>query len=94
MTLHPVRFSGVLVGAPQSFDYLSRIQERIVRFILGHSRADETALRACIGKTGELAGDIGTSLSGTEAVQMGLIDELGGLAQALGFLHARIAEAE
>ena len=94
MTLHPVRFSGILVGAPQSFDYLSRIQERILRFILDHSRADEAALRACIAKTGELAGDIGTSLSGTEAVDMGLIDELGGLSQALDFLHAEIAANE
>lgn len=94
MTLHPVRFSGVLVGAPQSFDYLTRIQDRIVRFIVGHSRADETQLRACIGRTGELAGDIGTSLSGTEAVEMGLVDELGGIAQALDFLHAQIAKGE
>lgn len=92
MTIHPVRFSGVLVGAPQSFDYLSRIQERILGFITSHSRISDADLRACLSATGELACDIGTSLSGREAVSLGLIDTLGGLSDALAWLHARMQE--
>lgn len=92
MTIHPVRFSGVLVGAPQSFDYLSRIQERILGFITSHSRISDADLRACLSATGELACDIGTSLSGREAVSLGLIDTLGGLSDALAWLHARMRE--
>ena len=92
MTIHPVRFSGVLVGAPQSFDYLSRIQERILGFITSHSRISDADLRACLSATGELACDIGTSLSGREAVSLGLIDPLGGLSDALAWLHARMQE--
>ena len=92
ITIHPVRFSGVLVGAPQSFDYLSRIQERILGFITSHSRISDADLRACLSATGELACDIGTSLSGREAVSLGLIDTLGGLSDALAWLHARMRE--
>lgn len=90
MTIHPVRFSGVLVGVPQSFDYLSRIQERIIRFITANSHISDARLRQFLMATGELACDVGTSLEGPEAVECGLIDKLGGLSDALRCLHEEI----
>ncbi len=93
MTLHPVRFSGVLVGVPESFDYLARIQERIIRFITANSRISDELVRRYMTATGELACDIGTSLDGEQAVSCGLVDQLGGLSDALDWLHRRIADS-
>lgn len=90
MTIHPVRFSGVLIGVPQSFDYLARIQERIIRFITANSRIPDALLRQYMTATGDLACDIGTSLDGEMAVSCGLIDCLGGLSDALSWLHEKI----
>ena len=92
VTIHPVRLSGVVIGVPQTFDYFSRITARIVRFITDHSRISAAKFTEYMNRTGELTQDIGSVLDGEEAVASGLIDELGGLSDALGYLHRRIRE--
>jgi ATP-dependent protease ClpP protease subunit len=92
MTLHPVRMSGVVIGAPQTYSYLEKIQERIVSFITSNSRIDRAELTSLMLKTGELAADVGSVIYGEEAVRAGLIDEVGGLADALEYLYSAISE--
>ncbi len=92
MTLHPVRLTGVVIGVPQTYSYLARVQERIVRFITAHSRIPEETLTELMLRTGELAGDVGCVVDGAEAVRLGLIDALGTLSDALDYLHRRMAE--
>ena len=87
MTVHPVRTSGMILGVSQSFDYLERMQNRIIRFIAGHSRIGEEELRARMLRTDELANDIGSVLEGEEAVRIGLIDAVGGISDALDALR-------
>ena len=87
MTLHPVRLTGVVLGVPQTYDYLARVQGRIVRFITAHSHISEEKLTELMLRTGELAGDVGSVIDGPEAVSLGLIDRLGGLSDALEYLH-------
>ncbi len=86
MTLHPVRFNGLVVGASQSFDYLERMQDRISRFIISHSSVKEEVLRDLMYRTDELACDMGSVLDGERAVEVGLIDALGGLSHAIATL--------
>lgn len=88
MTLHPVRTNGLVVGAPQSFEYLRRMQERICGFIERSSNIKHEKLYELMMKTDELATDMGSVIDGKEAVEIGLIDELGGLSAALERLHA------
>lgn len=90
MTLHPVRLTGVVIGVPQTFNYFEKIQERIVSFITGNSRISRDKLISMMLRTGELAADVGSVIYGEEAVATGLIDQLGGLADALSYLHAEI----
>lgn len=90
VTIHPVRLTGVVIGVPQTYDYISRISDRIVRFITGHSRITPEKFTEYMTRTGELTQDIGSVLDGEEAVACGLIDELGGLSDALDYLHRRI----
>ena len=92
MTLHPVRLTGVVIGVPQTYTYLARVQSRIVRFITQHTRISEDKLTELMLRTGELAGDVGSVVEGEEAVALGLIDELGGLRDALRYLHERCGE--
>ena len=87
MTVHPVRTSGMILGVSQSFDYLERMQNRIIRFIASHSRIPEEELRARMLRTDELANDIGSVLEGEEAVRLGLIDAVGGIADAIDSLR-------
>ena len=94
VTIHPVRLSGVVIGVRQTFDYFARISERIVRFITDHSRISAERFRDYMNRTGELTQDIGCVLDGQEAVECGLIDQLGGLSDALAYLHRRIEEKE
>ena len=92
MTIHPVRFNGLVLGVPQSFTYFQRMQERIIDFVCRHSHMDaERFTRLCMN-TGELATDMGTVLDGAEAVEAGLIDRLGGLRDALDALYTMIEE--
>lgn len=90
MTLHPVRMSGTVIGAPQTFSYLEKIQERIVHFITSNSRIERAELMSLMLKTGELAGDVGSVIYGEDAVRLGLVDEVGGLSDALGYLYGEI----
>ena len=90
MTIHPVRLNGVIIGVPQTYNYFGKIQERIVRFITENSNISRDKLMEYMLKTGELAADVGTVIYGEEAVSSGLIDELGGLSDALAWLHAEI----
>lgn len=91
VTIHPVRLSGTVIGVPQTYNYFSRISERIVRFITGHSHITPERFTEYMNRTGELTQDIGSVLDGEEAVACGLIDELGSLSDALDYLHGRIS---
>ncbi|MBQ8414416.1 MAG: ATP-dependent Clp protease proteolytic subunit [Clostridia bacterium] len=88
MTIHPVRTSGVVLGVPQAFNYLEKMQDRIIRFIVGHSGVKEEYFRHLINRTDTLVNDIGSILNGYEAVECGLIDEIGGIKDALAYLKA------
>lgn len=90
MTIHPIRMTGMVLGVQQSFDYLERMQDRVIGFITRHSRISDREVRKFMMNTGELARDIGTVLAGEDAVKCGLIDEVGGLGEALAALHALI----
>lgn len=90
MTIHPVRLTGVVIGAPQTYHYFSRIQDRIVRFVTKNSKMEEKKFLELMLNTGELAADVGSVIDGEEAVSMGLIDQLGGLSDALAYLHEEI----
>lgn len=92
MTLHPVRLNGLVIGVPQTFHYFQRIQQRIQTFITTNSHIKEELLIQLMLKTGELASDVGSVIYGEEAVELGLIDEIGGLSQALEALHLMILE--
>ena len=94
MTLHPVRISGTVIGAPQTYRYFHDMQERILTFIADHSQADKEALYALMMKPDEIANDIGSILNGEEAVRLGLIDKVGGLDRALACLKSMIREYE
>ena len=94
MTVHPVRMTGLVVGVPQTFRYFERIQEQIADFVTTNSRIDRETFLGYMMRTGELATDVGTIVYGKEAVQLGLIDELGGLSDALSCLHRMIGEKE
>ncbi len=92
MTIHPVRFNGTVIGAPQTYHYFEKMQERIVRFVTEHSNISEKTFRSFLLETDELASDVGSVVTGDEAVESGLIDELGGLSAALDCLHHMIDE--
>ena len=86
MTIHPVRTNGLILGVPQAFDYLNKMQNRIVNFIVKHSKVKEEKFRQMMTRTDALVNDIGSILNGREAVECGLIDEIGGISQALRYL--------
>ena len=90
MMLHPVRISGTVLGAPQTYEYFRQIQKRITRFIVRNSSVKEEALSDLMMATGELASDVGTVIGAKQAVKIGLCDEVGTLHDALSCLHAMI----
>lgn len=90
MTVHPVRMTGLVVGAPQTFRYFHRIQQQIADFVTANSRISRERFEEYMMATGEMATDVGTILYGKEAVASGLIDKLGGLNDALTALHKMI----
>lgn len=92
MTVHPVRMTGLVVGAPQTFRYFQRIQEQIADFVTANSGISRERFEQYMMATGEMATDVGTILYGKEAVSSGLIDRLGGLNDALTELHGMIDE--
>lgn len=90
MTIHPIRLNGLVIGVPQTFEYLDKMQERVVRFVTSHSNIKEERFKELMFKTGELTRDIGTTVIGTDAVKDGLIDAVGGIGDALRELNRRI----
>ena len=90
MTIHPVRHSGLVLGVPQTMRYFEQMQERITGFVAQHSSISAQRFTQLMMDTGELVMDVGTVLDGERAVQEGLIDELGGLSDALEYLYAQI----
>ena len=83
MTMHPIRTSGTLITADATFEYMRKTQERVVNFIVSHSQASKTHIEKKMNATGNMSNDVGTILFGQDAVEMGLINEIGGLREAL-----------
>lgn len=92
MTIHPIRLTGLVIGVPQTFEYMDKMQERIINFIVKHSSVSEDKIKELMFKTGELTRDIGTNVIGIDAVHYGIIDEIGGLGKAMKELNRRIEE--
>ncbi|NMA14483.1 MAG: translocation-enhancing protein TepA, partial [Clostridia bacterium] len=92
MTIHPIRLTGLVIGVQQSFDYLEKMQDRVIKFIVDNSKINEETLRRLMMTSGELARDIGTVVVGKDAVEIGLIDEVGGVKEAIGTLNRLIEE--
>ena len=90
MTIHPVRINGTIIAVPQAFEYLAKIQERISDFITGHSHIQPERLAGLMRETGQLTADVGTVISGLEAQEIGLIDRVGTLSDALEELYGMI----
>lgn len=90
MTIHPVRITGVVVGAPQTYQYFQKIQESIVGFVTRHSQITKEKFLEYMMATGEMASDVGTVIYGGEAVESGIIDGLGDLGEAMDCLHKMI----
>ena len=94
MTIHPVRMSGLVLGIPQTLSYFEKMQDRIIGFVTENSNITEEKFRQLMMNTGELVMDVGTVLDGKMAVEAGLIDELGGISDAIECLYQMIEEEE
>lgn len=92
MTVHPVRINGLVVGVPQTFHYFNEMQKRIIKFICDHSKAKPDEVRELMMRPDEIATDVGSIIDGDEAVKYGIIDEVGGLSDALDALKKMIEE--
>ncbi len=92
MTLHPVRLNGLVIGVPQTFENLSKMQERIIEFIVRNSNTNAAAIRRLMTATDDMTTDIGTVIDGREAVEYGIIDRVGGLGEAVEELKRMIRE--
>lgn len=90
MVVHPVRMNGMFIGAPQTYDYFKLIQDRIVGFVSRHSSISKSRMEELMLNTGFLTKDLGTILVGSEAVNEGIIREVGGMKEALAKLHEMI----
>ncbi|MFW5982020.1 MAG: ClpP family protease [Halanaerobiaceae bacterium] len=90
MTIHPIRLTGMVIGVPQTYEYLDKMQDRVIRFVNGNSKISEERFRELMFRTGELVRDVGTVLIGSEAVEEGIINEVGGLNAALSQLRLLI----
>lgn len=90
MVIHPVRMNGMVIGVPQTFDYFKLIQDRITGFVCNHCRISQNRFEELMMETGVLTKDVGTILVGEETVKNGIIDEVGGICQAIGKLHDMI----
>ncbi|MDY5578291.1 MAG: ATP-dependent Clp protease proteolytic subunit [Lachnospiraceae bacterium] len=94
MVVHPVRMNGLFIGAPQTYDYFKLIQDRIVGFVSRHSSISKSRMEELMLNTGFLTKDLGTILVGSEAVNEGIINEVGGMKEALAKLHSLIAQSK
>jgi ATP-dependent protease ClpP protease subunit len=90
MTIHPVRLTGLVIGVPQTFEYLDKMQDRVINFVTRHSNITEETFKELMFAKGNLTRDIGTNVIGKEAVENGLIDEVGGIGQAIKKLNELI----
>lgn len=90
MTIHPIRLTGLVIGVPQTFEYLDKMQERVVNFVIKHSHITEDTFKDLMFAKGNLTRDIGTNVIGIDAVNTGLIDEVGGIGQAMNKLNELI----
>ena len=79
MTIHPIRLTGLVIGVPATFEYLDKMQDRVVNFVTKHSNITEETFKDLMFAKGNLTRDIGTNVIGADAVEYGLIDEIGGL---------------
>ncbi len=94
MTIHPVRVSGTVIGSPQTYYYFERMQNRIVKFVCEHSKISPEGFKALMLETEQIATDVGSVINGQEAVELGLIDRVGGLSDALSCLEELIKESK
>lgn len=94
MTIHPVRMSGTVIAAPQTYSYFQRLQDRIVAFVAGHSHISAGDFQDLMLKKDDMAADVGSVVYGEEAVRLGLIDEIGGLSDGLQWLYGEIDEGK
>lgn len=94
MTIHPVRMNGTVLGVPQTLSYFDKMQDRIINFVLENSRIKEEDFRSLMMNTEELVMDVGSVVEGSKAVELGLIDELGGLSDAMQCLYDMIENSE
>ena len=92
MTIHPVRMSGTVIAAPQTYNYFQRLQERIVAFVSGHSHISPERFQSLMLQKDDMAADVGSVVYGEEAVQLGIIDQVGGLSDGLACLYRQIGE--
>lgn len=92
MTIHPVRLTGLVIGVPQTFEYLDKMQERVIQFITNHSNVSNDKLKELMFEKGNLTRDIGTNVVGNDAVDCGLIDAVGGVKDALEKINSLISE--
>ena len=92
MTIHPVRMSGTVIAAPQTYNYFQRLQDRIVAFVSGHSQISAEDFQTLMLKKDDMAADVGSVLYGEEAVRRGIIDDVGGLAEGLACLYRQIEQ--
>lgn len=94
MTLHPIRTTGLVITSETTFDYMRKTQERVIDFIVEHSKADRADVIRLMNASDNMSNDVGTILFGSEAVESGVIDEVGGVSQALRELRERIKKAQ
>lgn len=94
MIIHPVRMNGTVIGVSQTYDYFEKIQDRILNFVSSHSKIDKEELKRLMHNTKQLAKDVGSILIGTEAIEMGIIDEVGGIKEALNKLYQMAGRGE
>lgn len=92
MTIHPIRLTGLVIGVPQTFEYLDKMQERVISFVTKHSMITAERFKELMFSKGNLTRDIGTNVIGPEAVKYGLINEVGGIGQAIKKLNELIEE--
>ena len=92
MVIHPVRMNGMVIGVPQTFDYFRQIQNRITGFVCSHCKISKNRFEELMMETGVLTKDVGTILVGEEAVSEGIINETGGISEAMKKLHSLIGK--
>ncbi|TFJ94712.1 ClpP family protease [Lentibacillus salicampi] len=92
MTIHPIRLNGLVIGVPQTFEYMDKMQDRVIDFVVQHSDIEEEKFKELMFAKGNLTRDIGTNVIGTDAVEYGLIDGVGGVSHAMLKLNEMIGD--